>query len=343
MAQHPLNDPLLEVTDLQVSLGHAHIVRGLNYSVQRGETLGVVGESGCGKTIASLALLRLTPTLADISGRACFMGKDLLQAPEKTLQKIRGDQIGVIFQEPMSALNPLMTIGEQIGEMFILHGRLTRRQAFKAAADALHRVHIADPARYHCHYPHQLSGGMRQRVMIAMALACRPQLLIADEPTTALDVTVQAQIIDLMMDIQEELGMAMLFISHNLGVISQVADRVMVMYAGQAVEIAPAEQILHEPHHPYTQALLATLPRLGDRRPRLPVIKGSVPPPEVAIQGCAYSSRCPIADTHCQQVKPLLEQVDSQYQVACHKAGEICIAEPQAHPVEENDKLSAYG
>ena len=323
-----LNAPLLRVRDLHVEIGQAHIVRGLSYTLRRGETLGVVGESGCGKTLSALALLRLTPEHTKLSGQAWFMGQDLLQADENTLQSIRGGQIGFIFQEPMTALNPLMSIGDQIAETFVLHTGLSRRQAQQAASEALGRVHIADPHRCHCDYPHQLSGGMRQRVMIAMALACRPQLLIADEPTTALDVTVQAQILDLILEIQEELGMAVIFISHNLGVISQVADRVMVMYAGQAVEIAPAQQLLHQPHHPYTQALLATLPRLGDRRPRLPVISGTVPAPELPLQGCAYAPRCPLADAECRSTRPDLRAIDEDGVVACHKATQVCIAEP---------------
>ena len=326
-----LNTPLLQVRDLHVEIGTAHIVRGLSYTLKPGETLGVVGESGCGKTISALALLRLTPEHAKLSGHAWFMGQDLLQADEKALRNIRGGQIGMIFQEPMTALNPLMSIGDQIAEMFVLHGGLSRRQAQQAAAEALDRVRIADPLRCHCDYPHQLSGGMRQRVMIAMALACRPQLLIADEPTTALDVTVQAQILDLVLEIQEELGMAVIFISHNLGVISQVADRVMVMYAGQAVEIAPAAQLLHQPHHPYTQALLATLPRLGDRRPRLPVISGTVPSPESPLLGCAYAPRCPLAEGECWSHQPALHASDENSLVACHKAAELCIAEPLAN------------
>jgi len=325
---------LLQVRDLNVRLGHAHVVRNLNYSLHRGETLGVVGESGCGKTLSVLALLRLTPAHAELSGQVLFEGQDLLQAKDADLETIRGDRIGVIFQEPMTALNPLMSIGEQIAEMFILHGKLTRRQALTAAAEALNRVHIADPHRCHCDYPHQLSGGMRQRVMIAMALACRPQILIADEPTTALDVTVQAQILDLIMEIQDELGMAVLFISHNLGVISQVADRVMVMYAGNAVEIASAEVLMHEPHHPYTQALLATLPRLGSRRARLPVIEGSVPNPEARSSGCAYTPRCPLADTLCRTTVPPLEALSDSRAVACHKASQVCIAEPLIGPSE---------
>ncbi|MCB1814300.1 MAG: ABC transporter ATP-binding protein [Candidatus Competibacteraceae bacterium] len=323
-----LNEPLLRVCNLGVSLGDAQIVRGLSYDLKRGETLGVVGESGCGKTISALALLHLTPLHAELSGQAWFAGRDLLQADEPTLQSIRGDQIGVIFQEPMTALNPLMSIGAQIAEMFILHSKMTPRQANAAAADALDRVHIADPNRCHCDYPHQLSGGMRQRVMIAMALACQPQLLIADEPTTALDVTVQAQILDLIMEIQEELGMAVLFISHNLGVISQVADRVMVMYAGRAVEIASTETIMHEPHHPYTQALLATLPRLGARRGRLPVISGSVPSPESRPAGCTYAPRCPLVEPVCRTKEPTLATLDQGSEVACYRAQQLCIAEP---------------
>jgi oligopeptide/dipeptide ABC transporter ATP-binding protein len=330
MALHALESaaPLLQVRDLNVHLGDAHVVRNLSYSLNRGETLGVVGESGCGKTLSALALLRLIPQHAELSGQIQFAGQDLMQASEAELQAIRGHRISVIFQEPMTALNPLMSIGDQIAEMFLLHSKLTRRQARQAATDALHRVHIADPCRCHYDFPHQLSGGMRQRVMIAMALACRPQILIADEPTTALDVTVQAQILDLIMEIQEELGMAVLFISHNLGVISQVADRVMVMYTGSAVEIATTDILMHEPHHPYTQALLGTLPRLGSRRSHLPVIEGTVPSPETHISGCTYTPRCPLAEISCGAEMPLLSAVSNAHEVACYKASEVCIAEP---------------
>ncbi|MFO1352486.1 MAG: ABC transporter ATP-binding protein [Gammaproteobacteria bacterium] len=319
--QSSLNDePLLAVRDLCVAFGGRTAVDRLSYDLNRGETLGVVGESGCGKTLSALALLGLTPAGARCSGGARFAGHDLLRLDEAELRKVRGGQIAMIFQEPMTALNPLLTVADQVAEMFILHGGMTRRQARAAAIEALARVHIADAAGCGCRYPHQLSGGQRQRVMIAMALACRPQLLIADEPTTALDVTVQAQIIDLIMDLQDEIGMAVLFISHNLGVISQVADRVMVMYAGRAVETASAETLLHEPLHPYTQALLATLPRLGARRALLPAIAGAVPRVASVLRGCAFAPRCAQADARCAALEPALQAQGDDHQVACLRA-----------------------
>ena len=312
--------PLLEVRDLSVSIRDQRAVDRLNYTLHRGETLGVVGESGCGKTLAALALLGLTPAIAKRQGQALFAGQDLLNLPENKLQSIRGGQIAMIFQEPMTALNPVLTVGEQIAEMFILHQGFTRRQARKVAVEALRHVHIADPGRCGHDYPHQLSGGMRQRVMIAMALACHPQLLIADEPTTALDVTVQAQILDLILEMQEELAMAVLFISHNLGVISQIADRVMVMYAGRAVETAANEVLLHKPLHPYTQALLDTLPRLGERRAKLPAIAGSVPPLGMQLSGCSFADRCSYTQPHCRADEPQLTLHSQHHQVACLRA-----------------------
>lgn len=314
-----MSSNLLDVRDLSVAIhGHKAVDR-LSYTLKRGETLGVVGESGCGKTIASLALLGLIPHYIERSGSVLFDGRELLGLPEETLRKVRGGQISMIFQEPMTALNPLIAVGEQVAEMYILHHGLSKRQALPLAVDALDRVHIPDPGRCSSQYPHQLSGGQRQRVMIAMALACGPQLLIADEPTTALDVTVQAQILDLILELQDELGMAVLFISHNLGVISQIADRVMVMYAGRAVETASAEVLLHEPLHPYTQALLETLPRLGERRDKLPAIPGTVPMLGSHLKGCSFAERCKGSDDHCQMSVPDLTAYTRGHDVACIK------------------------
>ena len=270
--------PLLDVRELSVAFRNSHrAVDRLSYTLWPGETLGVVGESGCGKTLSALALLGLIPPSASCQGQVLFDGNDLLRLPEAKLRQVRGGSIAMIFQEPMTALNPVLSIREQVAEMFVLHQGLSLRQARRVATEALRHVHIGDALRCADSYPHQLSGGQRQRVMIAMALACHPKLLIADEPTTALDVTVQAQILDLILEMQQELGMAVLFISHNLGVISQVSDRVMVMYAGRAVETATSDVLLHEPLHPYTQSLIATLPRLGQRRTKLPAIPGTVP------------------------------------------------------------------
>ena len=312
-----MSEPLLDVSGLTVAFSARKAVDRLSYRLDRGETLGVVGESGCGKTLAALALLGLTPPLAQCSGKVMFGGRNLLALTEREREKVRGGQIAMIFQEPMTALNPVLSINEQVAEMFVLHQGLSIRQARRVAVEALHRVHIADPKRCGNDYPHQLSGGMRQRVMIAIALACHPQLLIADEPTTALDVTVQAQILDLILEMQEELGMAVLFISHNLGVISQIADKVMVMYAGRAVETAANEHLLHQPLHPYTQALLETLPKLGERRGKLPAIPGSVPPLEAERQGCNFVDRCRYANPQCRVEEPALEEYADRHQVAC--------------------------
>ena len=310
---------LLEVRDLSVAIHGYQAVNCLSYTLKRGETLGVVGESGCGKTLAALALLGLIPPYIERSGSVLFDGRELLELSDKTMEKVRGGQISMIFQEPMTALNPLVPVGEQVAEMYILHHGLSKRQALPLAVDALDRVHIADPNRCYYRYPHQLSGGQRQRVMIAMALACGPQLLIADEPTTALDVTVQAQILDLILELQEELGMAVLFISHNLGVISQIADRVMVMYAGRAVETASADVLLHEPLHPYTKALLETLPRLGERRDKLPAIPGTVPMLGSQINGCSFAQRCQDSDDRCRVIVPDLAAYTRRHKVACIK------------------------
>lgn len=320
MASDRVDAPLLEVNDLAVTIRGYRAVDGLSYSLNRGETLGVVGESGCGKTLAALALLGLMPPQAHSSGVALFEGRDLLTLTERALRQVRGEQIAMIFQEPLTALNPVMTVAEQVAEMYQLHQDFTRRQALAAALDALAQVHIADVDRCGCSFPHQLSGGQRQRVMIAIALACGPRLLIADEPTTALDVTVQAQILDLILEMQQQLGMAVLFISHNLGVISQVADRVMVMYAGRAVEIASNEVLLHTPLHPYSQALLETLPKLGHRREVLPAIAGNVPPLGTAFSGCHFADRCRDVIDRCRAVDPPLQENTSAHSVACIRA-----------------------
>ncbi|NJN46708.1 MAG: ATP-binding cassette domain-containing protein, partial [Candidatus Competibacteraceae bacterium] len=277
---------LLTVRDLTVAFGPFSAVDRLNFTLQRGETLGVVGESGCGKSLTGLSLLRLTPPGATLTGEIDFDGHALLAMPETEMKTLRGRRIAMVFQEPVTALNPVYAVGAQVAEMFILHQHATRKTAWQQALAALQRVHIPDAARRARDYPHQLSGGMRQRVMIAMALACRPEVLIADEPTTALDVTVQAQILDLMLELQGQMGMAMLFISHDMGIISQVADRVLVMYAGKAMECASTRAVLKNPVHPYTRALLKTLPRLSERRGPLPTIAGTVPTLRDKTSGC---------------------------------------------------------
>lgn len=313
--------PLLQVDELKVSFGASRVVENLSFSLQRGETLGVVGESGSGKSLTALALLRLPPPGATLGGHIRFAGQNILALPERELEALRGRRMAMIFQEPMTALNPVLSVGEQIAEMFILHQGASGREAQEQAVATLKRVHIADPARRAAAYPHQLSGGMRQRVMIAMALACKPDLLIADEPTTALDVTVQAHILDLMLELQEELGMAMLFISHNLGVVAQMADRVLVMYAGRAMEVATTERLLRQPMHPYTRALLATLPRLSARRGRLPTIPGNVPRWHGEATACVFAERCSLADERCRRIAPSLRDQGGEHWAACLKIG----------------------
>ena len=318
---------LLAVRDLVVAFpgdaGEVRAVDGISYAIEPGASLGVVGESGCGKTVAALALLRLVPPPGRIvGGEIRFEGADLLAASALRMQAVRGDRMAMIFQEPMTALNPVFSIGDQIAEALTSHRDLAYKAAWRRAVELLDQVGIpAASARAH-DYPHAMSGGQRQRVMIAMALACRPALLIADEPTTALDVTVQAQILELLLRLQDEIGMAIQFISHDLGVISEIADEIAVMYAGRIVERAPAEILFRAPRHPYTRALLKTIPRLSHRRRRLPSIPGSVPEPGHLPKGCRYANRCPLAEPRCRETTPLLETVAPGHRVACLVAQE---------------------
>ncbi|MEE8204229.1 MAG: ABC transporter ATP-binding protein [Alphaproteobacteria bacterium] len=318
---------LLDVRDLAVAFpsdaGALRVVDGISYTLAAGRTLGIVGESGCGKTVAALALLRLVPPPGRIvGGQIVFQGANLLDAREAEMGAVRGDRIAMIFQEPMSALNPVYTVGDQIAEVLVAHRGLGRRAAWSQAVDLLAQVGIPTPQRRAVDYPHRLSGGMRQRVMIAMALACRPALLIADEPTTALDVTVQAQIVELLLRLQDEVGMAVQFISHNLGLISEVADEVVVMYAGRIVERAPAAALMAAPAHPYTRGLLETVPRLDVRRRRLPAIPGAVPAPGPRPRGCAFRDRCPLAVARCAEAEPELAAIAGRREVACFVAQE---------------------
>ncbi len=315
--------PLLSVDSLTVTFatrrGVVRAVDGISYTLRAGRTLGVVGESGCGKSVTALALLGLVDPPGEIGGgRVMFEGRDLLTLDEAAMESVRGARIAMIFQEPMTALNPVYAIGDQIGEVFTTHRGHSRGQARDGAIDMLDRVGMPAPARRARDYPHQLSGGMRQRAMIAMALAGRPALLIADEPTTALDVTVQAQILELMLDIQEGFGTAIQFISHDLGVISEIADEVAVMYAGRIVEHAPADVIFDNPLHPYTQGLLATVPRIGAGLDRLPAISGNVPDLARLPAGCAFRDRCPKAGPDCA-VAPTLDIAEPGHRVACFR------------------------
>ncbi len=318
---------LLDVRELSVAFpsdaGEVRAVDRISYRIEPRRTLGVVGESGCGKTVAALALLRLVPAPGRITGgRVSFHGEDLLGVSERAIERIRGDRIAMIFQEPTTALNPVYPVGDQIAEVLVAHRGANPSAAWAEAVELLARVGIAAPARRAADYPHSLSGGMRQRVMIAMALACRPELLIADEPSTALDVTIQAQIVELLLGLQDATGMAIQFISHNLGVISEIADDVIVMYAGRIVERAPAQELFRRPLHPYTQGLLETVPLLGQRRHRLPAIPGAVPAPGTRPRGCSFRNRCPWAVARCAEAEPALEPLGPAHEAACFVAAE---------------------
>jgi oligopeptide/dipeptide ABC transporter ATP-binding protein len=327
--------PLLEIEDLQThfftAAGTVRAVDGVSYSVRAGETLGVVGESGCGKSVTALSILRLVadPPGRIVGGAIRFAGTNLLELSENKMEDIRGNAISMIFQEPMTSLNPLMTIGRQIGEAVVLHQGVPRREAQDRAIEALRRVHIPEPERRVHAYPHQLSGGMRQRAMIAMALSCNPKLLIADEPTTALDVTIQAQILDLMRELQETTGTAIILITHDMGVVAENADRVVVMYAGRKVEEAPADDLFDCPGHPYTRGLLGSLPNLekaahaNTRRARLNEIKGMVPSLARLPQGCSFAPRCGFATDTCRaQFPPLVEHRPGHW-IACWHADRL--------------------
>jgi peptide/nickel transport system ATP-binding protein len=303
--------PLLELRDLRVAFpgqdGRQTVaVDGISLAVERGRTLGIVGESGCGKSVTSLAIMGLLPKgAAEISGEVWFDGRNLIGEPERVMRDLRGDRLAMIFQEPMTSLNPSYTVGDQIVEAIVRHRGGPRRQAVAHAIEMLRRVRIPNPeARFH-DYPHKLSGGMRQRVMIAMALACDPQLLIADEPTTALDVTIQAQILDLMRNLRQESGAAIILITHDLGVVAEICDEVVVMYAGQVVERAPVEALFRFPQHPYTVGLLGALPRLEQRRSRLAAIEGTVPNMTAPLAGCRFQARCPFRIPGCAEMPPL--------------------------------------
>jgi len=320
---------LLEVANLQIHFrtesGVNRAVDGVSLHVNDGETLAVVGESGCGKSVTALSILRLVPEPpGKVAGSIRFEGNELLNIPDRALRDIRGNAISMIFQEPMTSLNPVLTVGRQIGESLRLHQGLGRRASEARVTEMLSLVGIPEPRQRMSQYPHQLSGGMRQRVMIAIALACNPKLLIADEPTTALDVTIQAQIIDLMKDLKRRVGAAIILITHDLGVVAEVAERVMVMYAGHKVEEAPVTALFRTPRHPYTQGLLGAVPRLGSSLQgivtRLAEIPGLVPSLNRRIQGCVFASRCPIATDLCRAVAPALEAKAHRHLAACHYA-----------------------
>lgn len=342
-------EPLLQIQNLNIafetSRGLVQPVRDSNLTIYPGQTVALVGESGCGKSVTAMSILRLLPSppARYLSGKILFRGENLLDYTEAQMRRVRGGQIAMIFQEPMTSLNPVYTIGDQIIEAITLHQKVNTRQARAIALESLREVGIADPQRRIDDYPHQMSGGMRQRVMIAMALACKPSLLIADEPTTALDVTIQAQILELLRKLQQDTGMSILMITHDLGVVAENADVVSVMYASRIVETATVEQIFDNPTHPYTRGLLESIPTLGERSHRLQTIPGNVPNPANFPGGCKFHTRCPLtrelaakasleervtvktvdetfeALKPCAAIEPMLHEIIPQHWVACHR------------------------
>jgi len=319
---------LIRVKDLRTSFftpeGEVRAVDGVSFEIEEGKTMGLVGESGCGKSVTALSVMRLVPSPPGkvVGGEILYRSRDLLRLNGESMRKIRGNEISMIFQEPMTSLNPVFTIGNQIGEAIRLHQGLGRRETRGKTIEMLRLVKIADPESRIDDYPHQLSGGMRQRVMIAMALSCNPSLLIADEPTTALDVTIQAQILDLMKELQEKLGMALLLITHDLGVVAEQADEVAIMYAGKIVERAKAEAIFNRPLHPYTVGLLNSLPGTGGKKKkRLEAIPGVVPSPLELPSGCRFRDRCPKVSGICAEAEPSLVEKDKGHWVACYFPG----------------------
>ncbi len=326
---------LLEVENLQTHFrtpdGINRAVDGVSFHVGDAETLAVVGESGCGKSVTANSILRLVPEPpGKIAGSIRFQGRELLTLPERAMRAIRGNDIGMIFQEPMTSLNPVLTVARQLGETLRLHEGLDRKAAEARAVEMLDLVGIPEPRRRVRNYPHQLSGGMRQRVMIAIALACNPKLLIADEPTTALDVTIQAQILELMADLKRRTGAAIVLITHDLGVVAEFAQRVMVMYAGRKVEEAPVVELFRTPRHPYTQGLIGAVPKLGSsltgEATRLAEIPGVVPSLKQRIEGCVFAGRCALATEVCRKVAPALEAKAPGHVAACHHAPKQALA-----------------
>ncbi len=328
-AMPPGAQPLLSVRDLRTHFfnedGVTRAVDGVSFEIAPGETLGIVGESGCGKSVTALSVLRLLPAKLGrtVGGSISFEGRNLLDVPEDEMRSVRGNSIAMIFQEPMTSLNPVLTVGHQIAESIRIHQGKTSEEARARAGDMLELVKIPDARKRLDDYPHQFSGGMRQRVMIAMALACNPRLLVADEPTTALDVTIQAQILKLMLELKERTGAAVILITHDLGVVAETCQRVMVMYAGKKIEEASVEDLFDRPAHPYTRGLMASIPRLNKRlgaKPRLSEIPGMVPNLREPIAGCAFAPRCAHATERCRAEAPELRPVEPGHVAACHYA-----------------------
>ena len=317
------SEPILEIKDLCVEFqtveGTVHAVDHLNYTLHKGEKLGIVGESGSGKSVSSLGMMQLIPNPPGrvTGGEILYHGKDLVKASEKEMQKIRGNEISMIFQEPMTSLNLIIKCGKQIAESLRLHRGMKKKEAMEEAVQMMHAVGIANPEVRAHEYPHQMSGGMRQRVMIAMALACQPQILIADEPTTALDVTIQAQILDLIRELNESMGTSVVFITHDLGVVSELCDTVIVMYTGHIVEQAPVKELFENPKHPYTRGLLNAIPRITKERNPLETIEGMVPNPNERIEGCSFSPRCPYATDQCRKAEPPMTELPDGRLVRC--------------------------
>jgi peptide/nickel transport system ATP-binding protein len=319
-------DPLLQIENLKVIFhgdrGSAtHAVEGLDLTIRRGETLGLVGESGCGKSVTALSVMGLLPKAsAEVSGRIRFDGADLLALPDRAMRNLRGDRLAMIFQEPMTSLNPSFSIGAQIAESLIRHRGLSRQAARARTIELLRLVKIPSPEQRVDDYPHRLSGGMRQRAMIALALACDPELLIADEPTTALDVTIQAQILELMRDLKASTGIAIILITHDLGVVADICDHVAVMYAGEIVEYAPVDALFAAPQHPYTIGLLGSIPRLEEKNETLAAIDGMVPTMAELPPGCRFAPRCPFVRERCMQIPPPFSAVGSNHRSRCVRA-----------------------
>lgn len=320
---------LLEVIDLKTQFkterGISQAVRGVNFTLEDGQTMGLVGESGCGKSVTAKSILRLLPASYGqiAAGKILFNGQDLVKKTEREMKDIRGNEISMIFQDPMTSLNPVLTIGEQIAEVFVYHKKMGKKEALAKTVELLKSVSIPSAEKRINQYPHEFSGGMLQRIMIAIALACRPKLLIADEPTTALDVTIQAQILRLMKQLQKELSMAILMITHDLGVVAEVCDSVSVMYAGQIIESADVKTLFQNPKHPYTWGLLGSIPKLGERTKRLHSIEGSPPSLIQPPTGCAFAARCPFATDKCRLLPQMLVEVETGHFVACHHVNEI--------------------
>ncbi|MFC4620298.1 ABC transporter ATP-binding protein [Camelliibacillus cellulosilyticus] len=312
---------LLEVKNLKTSFVNRHektaVVNGLNFSIQAGETLGIVGESGCGKSVTSLSIMQLLNDNAEMDGEIWFDGADLLKLKKKDMQHLRGNQLAMIFQEPMTSLNPLQSIGKQIAEPLIKHLNLSKREAKARVIQLLKEVGIPRAEEIYTDFPHQLSGGMRQRIMIAMAMACQPKLIIADEPTTALDVTIQAQILDLMKKLKNTNDTAIMLITHDLGVVAEMCDRVIVMYAGEIVEEADVYTLFKDPQHPYTKGLMASIPSMATDQERLASIPGQVPPLNNMPKGCRFAPRCPFAMAKCHEEAPPLFRKSSDQHGSC--------------------------